>query len=96
MNNQINPYKNKKAIALGYEAGTDFAPRVKAKGKGYVAEEIINRAKQADIPLQEDPSLVEMLSQLEVNEKIPENLYEVVAEVFAFVYKIDQEQSGRK
>ncbi|SDN27494.1 EscU/YscU/HrcU family type III secretion system export apparatus switch protein [Alkalicoccus daliensis] len=94
MSYKANPYLNKKAIALGYEAGTDAAPKVKAKGKGYVAEEIVARAKAAEIPLQEDSSLVELLSQLEVNEKIPDNLYEVVAEIFAFIYKVDKEQQN--
>lgn len=87
---------HKKAVALGYHAGSDQAPRVKAKGRGLVADEIIARAKEADIPMQEDPSLVEMLSQLEINEKIPDNLYEVVAEVFAFIYKIDREETIKR
>ncbi|CAM3752812.1 EscU/YscU/HrcU family type III secretion system export apparatus switch protein [Alkalicoccus chagannorensis] len=81
----------RRAVALGYREG-EHAPKVKAKGKGFVAEEIIERAKSSSIPIQEDPSLVEMLSQLEVNEKIPEDLYEVVAEVFAFIYRIDREK----
>lgn len=96
MSKKQNSDFRKQAIALGYDAGSDKAPRVKAKGKGLVAEEIISRAKEADIPLQEDASLVEMLSKLEINEKIPENLYEVVAEVFAFIYKVDREESLKK
>lgn len=87
---------SKRAIALGYDVIKDSAPTLKAKGKGYVAEEIIERAKQHNIPIQEDASLVELLSQLEINERIPENLYDVVAEVFSFVYRLDKEQLKRK
>lgn len=86
----------KQAVALGYDAGKDSAPKVKAKGKGYVAEEIINRAKKNDIPIQQDSSLVDILSQIEMNDRIPESLYEVVAEVFAFIYHIDNEQLKKK
>ncbi|WP_096189144.1 EscU/YscU/HrcU family type III secretion system export apparatus switch protein [Evansella halocellulosilytica] len=84
--------RKKRAIALGYESSVDYAPVVKAKGKGYVAEEIIKRAKEEQIPIQEDHSLVEVLSQLEINEKIPPELYSVVAEIFAFIYQLDREK----
>ncbi|MGJ9381394.1 hypothetical protein CR203_02780 [Salipaludibacillus neizhouensis] len=87
---------SKRAIALGYDVLKDSAPSLKAKGKGYVAEEIIDRAKQHNIPIQEDASLVEILSQLDINERIPENLYDVVAEVFAFVYRLDKEELKKK
>lgn len=86
----------KKAVALGYDATKDSAPTLKAKGKGLVADEIIERAKEHNIPIQEDTSLVEVLSQLEINERIPENLYDVVAEVFAFIYRLDKEQLQKK
>ncbi|WP_180994246.1 FlhB-like flagellar biosynthesis protein [Bacillus sp. Marseille-P3661] len=82
--------KKKEAVALSYDSSSDIAPKVIAKGKGIVAENILEKAKQHDIPIQEDPSLVELLSQLEINETIPEQLYQVVAEIFAFIYKIDQ------
>ncbi|SDY72819.1 flhB C-terminus-related protein [Evansella caseinilytica] len=87
--------EKKRAVALGYDAALDTAPIVKAKGKGYVAEEIIKRAKAENIPIQEDESLLELLSQLEINEKIPPALYHVVAEVFAFVYQLDQAEKGK-
>jgi flagellar biosynthesis protein len=84
----------KTAIALGYNPASHDAPKVTAKGKGLVAEQIIETAKIHDIPIQEDPSLVEVLSQLELNERIPEELYQAVAEVFSFIYKLDQ-QTGK-
>ncbi|WP_416150966.1 EscU/YscU/HrcU family type III secretion system export apparatus switch protein [Salipaludibacillus sp. HK11] len=91
-NSYLREPNRKRAVALGYDGKIDSAPTIKAKGKGYVADEIIRRAKENQIPIQEDSSLVEILSQLEMSERIPENLYEVVAEVFAFIYKVDREQ----
>ncbi|MFD2443506.1 EscU/YscU/HrcU family type III secretion system export apparatus switch protein [Bacillus sp. CGMCC 1.16607] len=82
--------QRKEAIALGYEANLQEAPIVIAKGKGLVADTIIEKAKESGIPIQEDPSLVQLLSQLEINQSIPEELYKVVAEVFAFIYRADQ------
>lgn len=79
----------KEAVALTYNT-TDTAPRVTAKGKGLVAENILERAREHQIPVQEDPSLVELLGKLNINEAIPEELYQAVAEVFAFIYKTDQ------
>ena len=82
--------KRKQAAALTYEKGR-HAPKVTAKGKGLVAENIIEKAEQHDVPILEDASLVELLTQLNINETIPEELYEAVAEVFAYVYKIDKQ-----
>jgi flagellar biosynthesis protein len=78
------------AVALKYNSQKDAAPIITAKGRGLVAENIIQTAKEHQIPIQEDPSLVEVLSQLNINDRIPEELYQVVAEIFAFIYKIDR------
>jgi flagellar biosynthesis protein len=83
--------EKKQAVALSYDANVHEAPVVAAKGKGYVAEAIIAEAKQHGIPIQEDPSLVQLLSELEVNEMIPEDLYALVAELFAFIYRLDRQ-----
>ncbi|SER06004.1 flagellar biosynthesis protein [Gracilibacillus ureilyticus] len=80
----------KKAAALHYDPSKEQAPRVTAVGKGYVAESIIEKALENNVPIQSDPTLVELLSQLEINETIPEELYQVVAEVFAYIYQVDQ------
>jgi len=85
----------KKAVALQYDQEKASAPIVTAKGRGYIAEEILKRAKDANIPIQEDKSLVEILSQLNINDRIPEELYHVVAEVFAFIYKVDRAQKNK-
>lgn len=87
--------KRKQAVALKYQAGTMEAPKVVAKGKGYVAENILKTAKEHDIPVQEDPSLVEVLGKLDLNQQIPPELYQVVAEILAFVYRLDKGGAGR-
>lgn len=83
--------KRKEAIALKYDAEKEPVPKVIAKGKGKIAENILETAKERNIPIQEDPTLVELLGKLDINETIPEELYKAVAEVFAFVYKTDKE-----
>ncbi|MBH0155865.1 MULTISPECIES: EscU/YscU/HrcU family type III secretion system export apparatus switch protein [Fictibacillus] len=81
----------KEAVALKYSPLESNSPVVIAKGKGETAERILRSAENHDIPIQEDPSLVHLLSKLEIDESIPEELYEVVAELFAFIYKLDKE-----
>ncbi|MET3682120.1 flagellar biosynthesis protein [Alkalibacillus flavidus] len=83
-------YKRKEAIALKYDEGEHEAPEVIAKGKGLIAEEILDRAEGHDVPIYEDPALMNLMSELNINEKIPEDLYQAVAEVFAFIYRLDK------
>ncbi|TRM12385.1 hypothetical protein FH966_12175 [Lentibacillus cibarius] len=82
--------KRKKAVAMRYDRDRDLAPSVAASGKGLIASDMIQRAKAHHVPIQEDESLVELLAELNINETIPEELYQAVAEVFAFVYRTDQ------
>ncbi|TFE02742.1 EscU/YscU/HrcU family type III secretion system export apparatus switch protein [Jeotgalibacillus salarius] len=86
----MKEHKRLEAVALTYKSETGQAPVVSAKGKGKIAESIIEKAKDHNVPIQQDESLVELLSQLELNETIPDELYQAVAEVFAFIYRIDQ------
>ncbi|WP_100373220.1 EscU/YscU/HrcU family type III secretion system export apparatus switch protein [Bacillus sp. FJAT-45037] len=88
----MKPEKKKHAVALRYHTTKQEAPEVIAKGRGFVAEELIEKAKEHQIPIQEDESLVELLGQLDINQTIPPELYEVVAEVFAFIYRLDKNQ----
>lgn len=88
--------KRKEAVALSYKATKNDAPKVIAKGKGIVADNILEKAKENNIPIQEDPTLIELLSKLNINDSIPEELYQAVAEVFAFVYRTDKEVGKRK
>ncbi|GER69062.1 hypothetical protein BpJC7_03650 [Weizmannia acidilactici] len=80
----------REAVALQYRSEIHSAPVVKAKGKGEVAERIIEKALEANVPIQKDRDLVALLGQLNINETIPEELYAAVAEVFAFIYRLDQ------
>lgn len=93
MKEKSNPIK--KAVALRYQPDEDLAPRVIAKGSGEVAEEIIARAKEAGVPLQEDASLVQLLSKVDLNQQIPPELYRVVAEVLSLVYRLEVKARGR-
>lgn len=90
MKKKTTKLARKEAVALTYDLNKSDAPILAAKGKGLVADEIIKRAKENEIPIQEDASLVEVLSKLDINEQIPENLYQAVAEIFAFIYRADQ------
>ncbi|WP_077621978.1 EscU/YscU/HrcU family type III secretion system export apparatus switch protein [Sediminibacillus massiliensis] len=85
------PYKRKKAVALKYLEGNDTAPKVSASGRGVIADNILEKARANDIPVHEDETLVELLSELEINERIPDELYRAVAEVFAFIYNVDKD-----
>ena len=87
--------KRRKAATLRYDLDRDNAPIVSAAGKGYVAEEIIKLAEDNNIPIIEDSTLVEILAELNINEHIPEELYQVVAEVFAFIYQTDKKSVER-
>lgn len=79
----------RKAVALHYSQSKQ-APTVVAKGSGHVAEQILKVAIENQVPIQHDPSLVEVLSQLELNQEIPPELYQVVAEILSIVYRADQ------
>lgn len=82
----------KQAIALEYD-GEEEAPRVLATGKGVLAERIIERAKEADVPVHRDDKLADTLSRLQIGDMIPPELYEVVAEILVFVDAMDKIQS---
>ncbi|MFJ7849504.1 EscU/YscU/HrcU family type III secretion system export apparatus switch protein [Peribacillus sp. NPDC097206] len=82
--------KRKEAIALKYDAKSSQAPVLLAKGRGKTAENILVKAEELNIPVQKDETLTELLGQLDINQTIPEELYGAVAEVFAFVYKVDR------
>jgi len=88
-----DPQKKKnlrQAVALKYLPKADRAPKVTAKGSGLVAERIVELAKQHGIPIQEDPALVQILAQLDFYQEIPPSVYGVVAEILAFIYKMNK------
>ncbi len=85
---KINP--NQKAVALSYNSEKDVSPRVVATGKGYIAQKILEHGEKADVPIYEDPKLTEELTRLDLGENIPPELYEVVAQVLAFISNLDR------
>jgi len=84
----------KVAAALKYRQGEDVAPRLVAKGMGNIAERIIEAAREAGVPLYEDTDLCTLLMTLNLDEQIPANMYAAVAEVMAFVYRLNRSQSA--
>lgn len=91
MSKKENPQKPVKAAALEYEHGKDAVPRLTAKGAGLVAEKIIALAKEHDVPISSDPDLFTLLAKLDVGEYIHPDLYEIVAELLVFIYKLKEE-----
>jgi flagellar biosynthesis protein len=83
------------AAALRYRQEDDPAPRLVAKGTGVIAEKIIAAAKDAGVPVYEDPDLLALLMTLNVNELIPPDLYIAVAEVLAFIYRMNERVHNR-
>ena len=87
--------KEKKAVAIKYNPSMT-APKVIAKGQGYLAEKILETAKKSDVTVYEDKLLVEELEKIDLGLNIPPYLYEVVAQVLLFVSDIDEKQEYRK
>lgn len=85
--------RDKKVAALSYDF-EDSAPRIVAKGVGLVAQNILQEAQKHNIPVYEDENLAKMLTQLEIGDHIPPELYEIVAQILIFITDIDylQEQ----
>ncbi|MGK0442225.1 MAG: flagellar biosynthesis protein [Pseudohongiellaceae bacterium] len=84
--NKSNSKKEKKAVALFYDGSN--APSVTAEGEGDIAEQIIALAREHNVPLFENASLLELLAEIGIGEEIPETLYLCIAQVIAFAYKI--------
>jgi len=81
--------RQSEAVALTYATG-DGAPRVVAKGRGFIAEEIIGRAREAGVFVHESPELVALLMQVDLDDRIPPQLYVAVAELLAWLYSVEQ------
>jgi flagellar biosynthesis protein len=79
----------KRAAALRYDHEKDDVPRLVAKGKGALAERIIEVARKNGVTIREDPDLLNLLTKLEVDQLIPEGMFRAVAEVMAYVYRIN-------
>lgn len=93
--NKKKEEKLKQAIALEYDP-SDEAPRVIASGRGILAEKIIEKAKESDVPIHRDDKLADTLSKLDIGDMIPPELYEVVAEILVFVDSMDKIRAKMK
>jgi flagellar biosynthesis protein len=82
--------KSSIAVALRYDGSG--APRVTAKGRGPVAEEILKRAREHDVPISDNPDLVQLLAQVQLGDEIPEALYVACAQVIAFAFHLRGKQ----
>lgn len=85
----------KTAVALAYESG-DVAPKILATGKGELAERIIEKGKEENVPFYQDNKLANTLSKLQIGDTIPPELYDVVAEILVFVDDMDRLRSKIK
>lgn len=85
----------KTAVALAYEPG-DVAPKILATGKGELAERIIEKGKEENVPFYQDNKLANTLSKLQIGDTIPPELYDVVAEILVFVDDMDKLRSKIK
>ena len=87
---ETDPNAPQQAVALKYDMERDSAPRVVAKGRGHVAENIMAAAQKNAVPVYQNKTLVNMLMALEIDREIPPELYRTIAEVMAYVYRIDK------
>jgi flagellar biosynthesis protein len=88
--------KEKLAVALAYDRANDAAPRVAAKGKGHMAEQILKLAEEHGVEIREDADLATLLSKLDIDAVIPLEAYAAVAEILSYIYKAnDHMKSGR-
>ena len=81
------------AVALAYQTG-DSAPSVVAKGRGMIAEQIIERAREHGVAVHESKELVALLMQVELDDDIPPALYRAIAELLAWLYRVEAAQQG--
>lgn len=86
-----SPDKRQMAVALAYQSG-DAAPKVVARGRGIIAQAIIERAKEHGVFVHESEELVGLLMQVELDEQIPPQLYLAVAELLAWIYRLEHKE----
>lgn len=90
MSEQEKEKPKQHAVALSYQRENNDAPKVVAKGSGFVAEKILATGKQHSVPIYKNKTLVSMLMAVELDREIPPELFQVVAEVLAYIYRIDK------
>jgi flagellar biosynthesis protein len=85
-----NPKRVKRAAALRYDPAENDVPVLSAFGEGYVAQKIVEVAKESGVPVLPEPGLTNMLSRLGVGDSIAPEMYDAVAKVLAFVSEVDR------
>lgn len=85
--------KDLKVAALKYDKEGEDVPRIVAKGKGELAQRIIDVAEEHGLHIHKDADLVEVLEKVELNDAIPLEVYAVVAEIFAYLYRLNKDKS---
>nr|WP_325190430.1 EscU/YscU/HrcU family type III secretion system export apparatus switch protein [uncultured Selenomonas sp.] len=93
---EVSQEQEQRAVAIKYDVKKDRAPRVTAKGRSLVADRILAEAKKNGVPVYQNKSLVNMLMALEIDREIPPELYRTIAEILAYVYRIDKKMGGRR
>mgnify|MGYP000342020641 CR=1 FL=1 len=91
-----NKKKIKQVAALKYSPGNNKAPEIIGLGKGEIAEKIIEKAKENDVPIYKNDELVNTLNQFNIGDEIPPELYEVVAQILVFVSDVDKKYGDKK
>jgi flagellar biosynthesis protein len=87
--------KQKQAVALRYDPKKDRAPKIAGKGRGHLAEKILELARQHHSPIREDKNLLQILSYLDLHQEVPTEVYKAVAEILAFIYRLSNRTLSR-
>ena len=95
MSRYDNERLNQKAVALKYD-GADIAPIIVATGMGYMAERIVQTAIEQNVPVYEDNSLATLLSRLELGEEIPQELYQLVVDIYVYFLKFSFDKTRKE
>ncbi|MCL2839622.1 MAG: EscU/YscU/HrcU family type III secretion system export apparatus switch protein [Defluviitaleaceae bacterium] len=89
----LNP--RQKAVAIKYNPD-EVAPKILAKGAGFIAEKILENAQNSDVVIHKDAALAEDLTRLDIGDHIPPDLYEVVAQILVFINDLDKQETAKK
>lgn len=84
------------AVALRYDEKSNNAPKVVAKGQGFIADNILKAAQQNSVPVYQNKTLAGMLMAVDLDREIPPDLYTAVAEILAYIYRMDQKAGRRR
>jgi flagellar biosynthesis protein len=87
--------RQKRAVALRYEPKKHSAPIIAGKGRGHIAEKILELAREHNIPIRQDKNLLQILSRLDLNQEVPPEVYKAVAEILAFIYRLSKRTLAR-